>query len=130
MHVICEQRANEFLDGHLFFARPESSSFRDVRFFERRRKPRLNDSLPARVWGIDSDGEMLSLDTQLDNISSTGLFLRVSRQLKISSQISLVVRLMNGSGIMAAIRGKVLRDEAQLDGSRGIAIVITEHQFL
>jgi len=37
---------------------------------------------------------------------------------------------LNGSGSMAAIKGKVLRDEPQLDGSRGIAVRITEHRFL
>jgi PilZ domain. len=128
--AIFEQRANEFLDGHLHFMQPASSSFRDVKRYERRRKPRVNDSLPARVWGIDNDGEMFGFDARVNNISSSGLFLKISRQLKISSQISLVVRLMNGSGVMAAIRGKVLRDDPQLDGSRGIAVEITEHRFL
>ena len=130
MYEICEQRATEFLDGHLPFSKHFHSSFRDVKFSERRRKPRLTRSLPVRVWGIDCDGEVLSLDSQLDNISSTGLLFRSHRQLKVSSQISLVVRLMNGSGLMAAIKGEVLRDELQLDGSRGVAVKITEHRFL
>jgi len=129
MYAICEQRATEFLDDHLHF-REATNSSSEVEFPERRRKPRLIDSLPARIWGIDSEGEFLSLDSQLENISSSGLFLRVSQELRISSQISLVVRLINGSGVMAAIRGKVLRDEPLLDGSRGIAVKITEHCFL
>ena len=128
MSAIFEQRANEFLDGHLHFMQPASSSFSEP--YERRRKPRLNDSLPARVWGIDNDGEMFGFDARVNNISSSGLFLKIPRQVKISSQISLVVRLKDGSGVMAAIRGKVLRDDPQLDGSRGIAVQITEHQFL
>src|SRR4029450_5271552 len=97
---------------------------------ERRGKPRLNDPLPARVWGIDSEGEMVGFDCLLDNLSSSGLFLKLPKSLKLSSQISLVVRLLSGSGLMAAIRGKVLRDEPQLDGSRGIAVRITEHHLL
>ena len=130
MHAICEQRATEFLDGYLQFMDSAGFSSRDTKRFERRRKPRLDDSLPVRVWGIDSDGEMLSLDSLLDNISSSGLFLRIPSRLKISSQVSLVVRLLNGSSVMAAIRGKVLRDDPQLDGSRGIAVMITEHRVL
>lgn len=130
MYAICEQRATEFLDGYLAFIDSPCSSVQEVKFFERRRKPRLNDSLPVRIWGIDNNDEVLSFDSHLDNISSSGLFLRIPRQLKISSQISLVVRLINDSGVMAAIRGMVLRDEAQLDGSRGIAVRITEHSFL
>jgi Tfp pilus assembly protein PilZ len=130
MYAICEQRATEFLDGYLAFIDSPSPSVHEVKFFERRRKPRLNDSLPVRIWGIDTNDEVLSFDSHLDNISSSGLFLRIPRQLKISSQISLVVRLINDSGVMAAIRGRVLRDEPQLDGSRGIAVKITEHSFL
>ena len=130
MHAICEQRATEFLDIHLPFKGSSSSSFRDVETSERRSKPRLNDSLPARVWGIDTDGEVFGFDSPVDNISASGLFLRIPCQLQISSQISLVVRLINASGVMAAIKGKVLRDELQLDGSRGIAVKITDHRFL
>lgn len=130
MYAICEQRATEFLDLHLKPMHPGTPTLYAVKPFERRRKPRSSDSLPARVWGIDTEGEMLSLDTQLDNISASGLFLRIPSQLKLSSQVSLVVRFMTGSGVMAAIRGKVLRDELQLDGSRGIAVKITEHRFL
>jgi len=130
MHASCELRATEFLDGHLYFTDHIQSSYRQATVFERRRKPRLNDSLPVRVWGIDAEGEILCVDSQLDNISSSGLFLRIPRQLKISSQISLVVRLMRGSGVMAAIRGKVLRDDPQLDFTRGIAVKITEHRVL
>jgi PilZ domain len=126
----CEQRANEVLDAHLRFMEPKGFYSRTRKRFERRSKPRLNDSLPARVWGIDTEGEMLSLDGHLDNLSATGLYLRIPWRLKISSSISLVVRLLNGSGAMAAIRGRVLRDDPQLDGSRGIAVAITEHSFL
>ena len=130
-----EQEAVTQLKGQL---RGELIEPTDPRYDEARkvynamisRKPRLIDSLPARIWGIDSEGEFLSLDSQLENISSSGLFLRASQELRISSQVSLVVRLINGSGVMAAIRGKVLRDEPLLDGSRGIAVKITEHCFL
>jgi Tfp pilus assembly protein PilZ len=130
MSAVFEQRACEILDGHLQFLSPVALKSQGLRRRDRRGKPRLDDSLPARVWGIDIEGEMVSFDGHLDNLSSTGLFVRIPWQLKLSSQISLVVRLLNGSGAMAAIRGKVLRDEPQLDGSRGIAVRITEHSFL
>ena len=130
MAAVFEQRASEVLDGHLPFLNPIASTFLNRGTRDRRGKPRLADSLPVRVWGIDSEGEMVSLDCRLDNLSSSGLFLRMPCKIKLRSQISLVVRLLNGSGAMAAIRGKVLRDEPQLDGSRGIAVRITEHRFL
>lgn len=130
MAAVFEQRASEVLDGHLPFLNPLVSTFRSRGKRERRGKPRLSDSLPARVWGIDCEGEMVSLDCRLDNLSASGLFLRVPCRIKLRSQISLVVRLLDGSGSMAAIKGKVLREEPQLDGSRGIAVRITEHRFL
>jgi len=130
MAAVFEQRASEVLDGHLPFLNPLVSTFLIKGKRERRSKPRLSDSLPARVWGIDREGEMLSQDCCVENLSSSGLFLRIPCRIKLRSQISLVVRLLNGSGSMAAIKGKVLRDEPQLDGSRGIAVRITEHRFL
>lgn len=130
MAAVFEQRASEVLDGHIKFLDPIVSTFINRGKHERRGKPRLNDSLPARVWGIDSDGEIVSMDCRLDNLSSSGLFLKIPCRIKLRSQISLVIRLLNGSGAMAAIKGKVLRDEPQLDGSRGIAVRITEHSFL
>jgi hypothetical protein len=130
MSAVFEQRANEFLDAHLPLLAPVTFALPGLAKRDRRGKPRLNDPLPARVWGIDSEGELVGFDCLLDNLSSSGLFLKIPKSLKLSSQISLVVRLLNGSGLMAAIKGKVLRDEPQLDGSRGIAVRITEHQLL
>jgi Tfp pilus assembly protein PilZ len=126
----CEQRANYILDCHLrlpsapFRARPEP--------VERRSKPRSNDVLPARVWGVDIDDQPFSYDCHLDNISASGLFLRLPRRMKFSSSISLVVRLLNGpvDGTVAAIKGTVMREELKSDGHRGIGIRITEHKFL
>ena len=130
MSAVLEQRANEFLDAQLSLLTPVSFALPALASGERRGKQRLRNPLPARVWGIDSEGEIVGFDCLLDNLSSSGLFLKIPRSLRPSSQISLVVRLLNGSGLMAAIRGKVLRDEPQLDGSRGIAVRITEHHLL
>jgi hypothetical protein len=52
--------------------------------------------------------------------------------MKFSSSISLVVHLLNGpvDGMVAAIKGTVMREELKSDGHRGIGIRITEHKFL
>ena len=99
---------------------------------ERRSKPRSNDVLPARVWGIDIDDQPFSYDCQLDNISASGVYLRLPRRLKFSSSISLVVRLLNGpvEGMVAAIKGTVMREELEPDGHRGVGIRIIEHSFI
>ena len=126
----CEQRASYILDCHL---RMPNVAFRTHRTpDERRSKPRSNDVLPARVWGVDIDDQPFSLDCHLDNISASGLFLRLPRRMKFSSSISLVVRLLNGpvEGMVAAIKGTVMREELKSDGRRGVGIRITEHKFI
>jgi hypothetical protein len=52
--------------------------------------------------------------------------------MKFSSSISLVVRLLNGpvEGMVAAIKGTVMREELKSDGHRGIGIRITQHEFI
>lgn len=78
------------------------------------------------------DDQPFSLDCHLDNMSSSGLYLRLPRRMKFSSSISLVVRLLNGpvEGMVAAIKGTVMREEMESDGHRGFGIRIVEHKFL
>ena len=143
MEVHFEQRANYALEHRLnfqklpFFPRLESSVVQAacsdvVKRRERRREPRLAHSFPARVWGVDIDHEAFGLDCVLDDISPSGLYLRIPWKIKFLSQISLVVQLVNGSkeAATAAIRGKVIRDQPETDGKRGIAVRITEYCFL
>jgi hypothetical protein len=126
----CEQRATYVLDCHLSL--PNTAFHTQRGPVERRSKPRSNDMLPARVWAVDIDDQPFSLDCHLDNISASGLFLRLPRRMKSSSSISLVVRLLTGpdDGMVAAIKGTVMREELESDGHRGIGIRITEHKFL
>lgn len=126
----CEQRATYTLDYHLPIA---DSSFRLSRsVFERRAKPRSQDKLIARVWGVDSDDQPFSLDCVLDNISASGLYLRLPRRMKFSASISLAVRLPNGTvnGRFAAINGTVIRDHVEHDGDTGVGVKILEHSFI
>ena len=126
----CEQRSTYILDCHLrmpkapFRARKTSS--------ERRSKPRSHDVLPARVWGVDIDDQPFSIDCHLDNMSATGLYVRLPRRMRFSSTISLVVRLLNGpvEGMVAAIKGTVMREDLKSDGCGGFGIRIVEHKFI
>ena len=125
-----EQRANYILDRHLPITTP--SSRRQRAFVEKREKPRSCLALPARVWGVDIDDQPFSFDCHLDNMSASGLYVRLPRQMKFSSIISVVVRLLNGplAGMSAAIKGTVIRDESKADGHRGVGIRIIEHRFI
>src|SRR5215467_13249664 len=125
-----EQRANYILDGHLLIA---ESLFRTRRPpLDRRAKPRSNDTLPARVWGVDSEDQPFSFDCEVDNMSGSGIYLRMPRRMKFSSAISLVVRLLNGpvEGAVAAIKGIVIRHQMESDGHSGVGIRIVEHRFI
>jgi len=130
MSAQLEQRASEILDGLLDRLNQTQRPAKPLVRLERRAKLRVTDSLPARIWGLDSTGEMMGLDCSIDNLSSSGVFLRIPCQLQIGSQINLVIRLTNGSGATAAIKGRVIRDDSQIDGSRGIAVAITHHCFI
>lgn len=131
MTIHCEQRAIYGLDLHLPVAKTTFARERNV-VFERRTKPRSNDRLPVRVWGVDIDDHPFSYECLLDNISASGVYLRIPRKMEFSSVLSLVVRLPNGpfEGMSAAIKGTVIRDEMDTDGHRGIGIRIIEHEFI
>ena len=143
MEIHFEKRVNYSLEQRLHFIQPpllQEQPFQtrlpggggEFLKKERRTERRIAHSFPTRVWGIDNDQEAFGLDCVLDNISPSGLYLRVPLQIKSLSRISLVVGLLNGSseGATAAIKGKVIRDEPKTDGIRGIAVMITECCFL
>src|SRR6185436_16993906 len=126
----CEQRANYTHEYHLPLG---ETTFRAQRIVvERRAKPRSSDTLPARVWGVDIDDQPFSFDCLLDNMSPSGLYLRMPRRMKFSAVLSLVVRLPNGpaEGRIAAIKGRVVRDEIEPGGHTGMGISIIEHCFI
>ena len=82
-----EQRATYILERHLSVE--ESLK---PKLVERRAQPRANDALPARVWGVDVDDQPFGFNCLLDNMSASGLYLRLPRRLKFCSPVSLVVR--------------------------------------
>jgi len=126
----CEQRAKYTLDYHLPIS---ETSFRLSRSaFERRAKPRSQYKLTARVWGVDSEDQPFSLDCVLDNISASGLYLRLPRRMKFSASISIAVRLPHGpiDRRFAAINGTVIRDQKEHGGHTGVAVKIVEHSFI
>ena len=100
--------------------------------FERRAEPRVNKPVPGRVWAVDASGHPFSVDFLIDNMSATGVYLRIPNQMEVGSEISLAVWLSNGpeDGAMAGLRGLVLRNEPQPDGSYGIAVTIGQREIL
>ena len=99
---------------------------------ERRGKARIKEPFPARIWGVDSGDLPFNVDCVLDNISSTGLYLRMSKPVNVGRDVRLIVHFVSGptTGATASIQGQVLRKELQQDGSHGLAVRIDKHRFL
>lgn len=99
---------------------------------ERRAKPRVAEPFPTTVSGIDKEGESFELVCVLDNISSTGLYLKMSRQLEQGSEVRLIVNFWADPSPAggALIRGVALRSDPQVDQRWGLAVAISEHAFI
>ena len=104
----------------------------EVLSLERRAKIRISEPFPTTVSGIDSSGEPFELDCVLENISSTGLYLKIPRQLEQGSEVTMLVKLSSApsSGAGAAIRGVALRSDPQADESWGLAVAISGYSFI
>lgn len=102
---------------------------------ERRDKPRVNVPFPARMRGVDIDGQAFEQDALLDNIGPGGLYLRLTRSIQPGTQVSVAVRLSTApAGTVPAprlaARGVVLRAEPQPDGTYGIAVAFERRRIL
>jgi PilZ domain len=99
---------------------------------ERRHKARIREPFPARIWGVDSGDLPFNVDGVIDNISSTGLYLKSPRAVDAGSEVRLIVHLLNGptSGVTVSVQGRILRSEMQADGRHGLAITISKHRLL
>src|SRR5712691_5058181 len=116
------------LDLHIdgLIASGESTDF-GSRTQERRQKARIKEPFPARIWGVDSGDLPFNVDGVVDNMSSTGLYLKSPRAVDSGSEVRLIVHLLNGptSGVTASVQGRILRSELQPDGRYGLAIAIS-----
>ena len=99
---------------------------------ERRSKPRIYESFPATVLGMDGGGGVFEAATTIDNLSATGLYLRLPQRLEPGATLLVVVHLSVHGEVTGrvAIHGVVLRAELQPDGACGIALSFTNHKFL
>ena len=121
------------LDLHIdeLIADGETTNF-GTRTQERRQKARISEPFPARIWGVDSGDLPFNVDGVIDNMSSTGLYLKTPKAVGNGSEVKLIVHLLSGpsSGVTASVQGHVLRSELQPDGKYGLAIAISKHRFL
>jgi len=82
---------------------------------------------PARLWGMDSDGQAWKEDALIDNVSAGGLYLRIHHELQKEATVSIAVRLSTTPPrrfpvLRLGARGVVLRTDLQDDGTYGVAL--------
>jgi hypothetical protein len=102
---------------------------------ERRRTLRIATPFPIVLRGIDRTGERFVAATILDNLSATGLYLRLMRPVVIGTPVFVVVRLTPAPAQSTArpgvaIQGVVLRTEPRPGGAWGMAVAFMRHRFL
>jgi hypothetical protein len=96
---------------------------------ERRAKPRISEPFPTTVSGIDKAGMPFEINCVLENMSSSGLYLKIPRKLEQGSEVMMMVKLSSApsSGAGAAIRGVAVRSDVQADESWGLAVAIRDY---
>ncbi len=105
-----------------------------VTIIERRRKPRINCQYPATVHGQDEKGKKFEESAKLANLSATGLYLWINREVQQGQKIFVIVRLsselIKEATPRIATNGIVTRTETQPGGVLGVAIKFQRYRFL
>ena len=99
---------------------------------ERRLKPRIQEAFPATLKGVAVDGANISGFAVVDNMSAGGLYLRGQHQLRLNSELEVIVHLFveEETGSTVETKGTVIRVDTLDDGTHGMAMSIRQHRFL
>ena len=101
---------------------------------DRRVKPRIDCDCPAIIEAYDSDGINYSDQGKLVNLSASGLFMLVNRDIENGSKLSVTVHLSNSlidtDEPKLAIKGIVVRIEPQTKRTCGVAVKFHHYRFL
>jgi hypothetical protein len=115
---------------------PDTNSAYLVGSPERRRAQRICVPFPAKVSGIDKDGRPFEVRTVLDNVSRTGLFLRMMPCVEAGASLSVTFQLIHPTGLTEGTAGvrvreaRVVRAEEKPGGVCGVAITFERSEFV
>jgi hypothetical protein len=103
--------------------------------FERRRKPRIDQPFWVKLIGKDARGEVFEVKTVIKNISSSGVYVELDREVEVGANLSITVRISTAltedpetSGIAA--QGIIVRKEALFNEGYGVALAFTRRRFV
>jgi hypothetical protein len=87
------------------------------------------------VRGVEMGGGPFETGAVIDDISASGLHIRLSKRVEPGATLSLTMRFTNPSaaearGPLITIQGPVLRVEEQPEGDFGVALAIEQHEFV
>lgn len=103
------------------------SDFRDR---ERRASPRTHTSFAVTIRGNDAHGKALDFDTMLDNLSGSGMYVRIPRRFEPGEPVAVGIRFAETGTLdrvaRVAARGIVVRVDPTPDGAFGLAIAFTK----
>jgi hypothetical protein len=101
---------------------------------DRRRSPRICEQFPIWIQGVDTNGRQFHVDTVLDNLSATGLYVCLEHEVKKGARLSMILHMAPVHSPARAARvaamGVATRTERLPDGKCGIGVAFTQHKFL
>jgi hypothetical protein len=102
---------------------------------ERRRQLRISVPFPIAVRGFSPEGERVQFETEMDNLSTGGIFLRTRNAIQDWDRLTVVMRLaMTKDEEMPApvvvARGEILRMEPGCADGTGFAVALKARRFL
>lgn len=101
---------------------------------ERRRNPRTNLPFHVKVHGIDDAGKKFSIETVVDNISGSGLYLRMLPYVEEGAKLVMDIQLktahqLSDEGRHFSVDGTVVRSEKLAGGASGVAVSFAKVRF-
>ena len=100
---------------------------------DRRVKPRVECDYPAVIEGTDTQGNKYEDHAKLANLSASGLYMWVNRNIEPGTKLSVIVLFstmaVNTDTPKLATSGIVVRTEPQNDGSCGVAVKFANYRF-
>ena len=109
------------------------SMFSRVRM-ERRQKPRVTDPFPATVMGVGLNGRAFEAESLVENLSSSGLFLRLSERVEHGARLTVAIRMarrvIEANHMRLVTHGEIVRTEIDSSGLCGVAVKFTSRRLL
>lgn len=94
---------------------------------------RIEMPFPALVRGVDVHQQAFEEQTVLDNLSASGLSLRLTRCVELGASLFVVLRLgvqPDAPAPRVALRGVIQRVEPNHDATCTLAVVFSRYRFL